>query len=96
MRARDVEQRVVRAGHDVSGDASVAQLQAVIDVESKRAAETATLVEDLEHQVDQLATLGGEDARRYRQTVWFDLVKARAEHAYLTMHLHSLHQVLGR
>ena len=85
----------VRSGHDVSGDISVAQLRALVDIETKRAAETNALVEDLRGQLDQLGKLGGDEARRYRQTMWFELIKAQAEAAYLTAHLESLHQVLG-
>ena len=37
----------------------------------------------------------GEDSKRYRQTIWFDFAKAKAEQAHLTAHLQSLHEVLG-
>ena len=94
-RAAAGRERFVRSGHDVTGDASIGRLQSLVEVETKRELETATLVDDLQHQVDQLAKLGGEDAKRYRQTVWFELVKARAEHGYLVAHLASLHEVLG-
>ena len=85
----------VRSGHDVGGDVSVARLRAIVDIETKRVAETDALVEDLRRQLDQLGKLAGNEARRYGQTLWFDLIKAQAESAYLTAHLESLHQVLA-
>jgi len=53
------------------------------------------LVAELERQLTALDKISGEDSKRYRQTVWFDFVKAKAEQAYLVAHLDSLHEVLG-
>ena len=39
--------------------------------------------------------IGGDESKRYRQTVWFDWVKAKAEHAYYSTHVQTLHEVLG-
>jgi hypothetical protein len=39
--------------------------------------------------------VGGDESKRYRQTVWFDWIKVSAEHAYLDAHLAALRQVLG-
>ena len=39
--------------------------------------------------------VGGEDSRRYRQTVWFDWAKAKADLAYLQVHVASLREVIG-
>ena len=88
--------RLVESGHDPLGvDATLQNVQTTIDIETKRAEQTAALVGELERQVTALEKIGGDDARRYRLTVWFDLAKARAEAAYLTAHLESLHEVLG-
>ena len=67
----------------------------VAAVEAKRATETAALEGDLQRQLETLAKVGGEDSRRYRQTVWFDYVKVKAEHVYLVAHLESIKAVLG-
>jgi len=77
-------------------DASAERLDAVAAAEAKRVQETAALQADLQKQLDALARVGGEDSRRYRQTVWFEFVKAKAEHAYLAAHVDALHQVVGR
>lgn len=77
-------------------DASAERLDAVAAAEAKRVTETAALQADLQKQLEALGRVGGEDSRRYRQTVWFDFVKAKAEHAYLAAHVDALHQVVGR
>jgi hypothetical protein len=88
--------RLVESGHDPLGvDATLQNVQTTIDIEAKRSEQTAALVAELERQVTALEKIGGDDAKRYRLTVWFDLAKARAEAAYLTAHLESLHEVLG-
>ena len=85
-----------RAGHDPLGvDATLENVQGTIDIETKRAEQTAALVGELERQLAALDKVGGEDSKRYRQTIWFDFVKAKAEQAYLAAHLQSLHEVLG-
>lgn len=95
-RAATGRKRYTASGHDpLAVDATAERLQAVAAVEAKRAAETAALEGDLQRQLDTLAKVGGEDSRRYRQTVWFDLVKVKAEHVYLVAHLESIKAVLG-
>jgi hypothetical protein len=71
------------------------QLRATLEVESKRATQVAALVADLQAQLDALARIEGDDSKRFRQTVWFDWVKAKAELAYLQTHSDSLRQALG-
>ncbi len=86
----------VRSGHDPLGaDATVDQLRATIDLEGKRAEQTQALVADLDRQLAALAKIGGEDSKRYRETVWFDWVKAKADLAYLTAHVAGLREVIG-
>ncbi|MBS1124696.1 MAG: hypothetical protein H6Q90_6924, partial [Deltaproteobacteria bacterium] len=36
-----------------------------------------------------------DDSRRYRQTVWFDWIKIRAERAFHEAHAAALKQVIG-
>ena len=36
-----------------------------------------------------------DESRRYKQTVWFEMVKAKAQHAYLEAHVQSIKEVLG-
>jgi hypothetical protein len=95
-RAAAGRKRMVEAGHDPLGlDATLENVQGTIDIETKRAEQTDALVGELQRQLVALDKVGGEDSKRYRQTIWFDFTKARAEQAYLAAHLQSLHEVLG-
>ncbi|MEO8844899.1 MAG: hypothetical protein ABI591_00250 [Kofleriaceae bacterium] len=95
-RAAAGRKRLIEAGHDPLGvDATLENVQGTIDIETKRAEQTAALVGELERQLAALDKVGGEDSKRYRQTIWFDFMKAKAEQAYLAAHLQSLHEVLG-
>lgn len=73
----------------------IEQLRATLEVETKRATQVQALVTDLQQQLDALAKIESDDSKRFRQTVWFDWVKAKAELAYLETHAASLRQALG-
>ena len=95
-RAAAGRKHFVESGHDPLGvDATLERVQTEISVESKRAEQTDALVAELQRQIDALSKIAGDDAKKYRQTVWFDLAKAKAEQAYLKAHLDALRQVLG-
>jgi hypothetical protein len=96
-RAASGRARYVRSGHDPLGgvDQTVEQLRATIDLEAKRAEQTAALVADLDRQLAALAKVGGDDSKRYHQTVWFDWIKAKADLAFLQAHLSALREVIG-
>ena len=70
-------------------------MQALVETATRRANETATLEADLQKQLDVLNRVGGDDSRRYRQIIWFDLIKVRAERAYHEAHAAALKQVVG-
>jgi hypothetical protein len=95
-RAAAGRRRLVRSGHDpLAVDATVERLKAIVEAEALRLEQTAALEADLKRQLDTLTRVGGEDSKRFRQTVWFDWIKVAAEHAYLDAHLAALKQVLG-
>jgi len=95
-RAASGRKKLVESGHDPLGvDATLEDVQGTIDIETRRAEQNAALVAELERQLAALDKVGGEDSKRYRQTIWFDFAKAKAEQAYLAAHLQSLHEVLG-
>lgn len=95
-RAAAGRRRLVRSGRDpLAADATADRLRAVLDAEARRETETEALEADLHRQLETLTRLGGEDSKRYRQTVWFEWTKVRAEHAYLTAHVRALREVLG-
>lgn len=76
-------------------DTTTTRLNSMLEVERKRVAETGALVEDLDKQLDQLKKISGEGSRRLRETVWFEWVKARAEHEYLVAHVAAIEAILG-
>jgi len=95
-RAAAARKRLVAEGRDPLGiDATLTTIQATIAIETKRAEDTDALVAELERQLTALDKVGGEDSKRYRQTVWFDYAKAKADQAYYAAHLASLREVLG-
>jgi hypothetical protein len=76
-------------------DPTLAHLRVVAREEKRRLKQTAVLVGDLERQLGQLDQVGGEAGRRYRQSLWFDWVKLKAEHAYLSAHVAGLAPLVG-
>ena len=88
--------RFVASGRDPqAADASAERLALLVATQEKREEETGALEADLEKQLKLLERLGGEDSKRYRQTVWFEWIKIRAEHAYFKAHLRALRDVMG-
>jgi len=95
-RAAEGRQRLVRSGRDpVAVDASVDRVRSLVESTTRRAAEVGALEADLAKQISTIDRLGGEDSKRYRQTVWFEWIKLKAEEAYLQAHLKALQEVLG-
>jgi hypothetical protein len=94
-RAANGRRRLVRSGRDpLSVDATSDRLKAQVEAANRRATETATLEADLQKQLSVLERVGGDDSRRYRQIIWFDLIKVRAERAYHEAHAAALKQVV--
>ena len=87
--------QLVRSGQGPDVQASVEELRTTLDIEQKREKETESLVKELERQLDALGKIGGEDSKRYKQTVWFEWVKAKAQHEYLVTHVQTIREVLG-
>jgi hypothetical protein len=94
-RAAAGRQKLVQSGRGPGVEGTVDRLRSTLDIETKRAKETAALVSELERQLEALARIGGEDSKRYKQTVWFEWVKAKAQHAYLETHVDTIREVLG-
>jgi hypothetical protein len=92
-RASSGRKRFLASGRDALSQESTVALQ---QTAAKRASETATLEADLKRQIDALDRIGGDDSRRYRLIVWFDWIKARAEHAYFEALAAALNQVVTR
>jgi hypothetical protein len=91
-RAIAAKKRLVR---EEANAAATPAVRALYESEVQRAKESGALAAELERQLDALRRIGGDDGRRFRQTVWFEWVEAAAEHAYLEAHAASLGEVLG-
>jgi hypothetical protein len=87
--------KLVQSGQGPGVEATVDQLRTTLEIESKRAKETEALVKELERQLDALEKIGGDESKRYKQTVWFEWVKAKAQHEYLSTHVATIREVLG-
>ena len=94
-RAAAGRRKLVQSGQGPGVEATVDQLRVTLEIEGKRAKETAALVKELERQLDALGKIGGDESRRYKQTVWFEWVKAKAQHEYLSTHVQTIREVLG-
>jgi hypothetical protein len=86
----------VRSGRDpLTSDATADRLRSLVDAAQKRVQETSALESDLAKQIEMLNRLGSEESRRFRQTIWFDWTKVRAERAYYEAYAAALRTVLG-
>lgn len=95
-RAAAGRKQYARSGHDPLGaDATTEAMRQMIDLEGKRADQTQALVADLDRQLAALAKIGGDESKRYRETVWFDWIKAKADYAYYSTHVQTLREVVG-
>lgn len=95
-KAADGRRRFLRSGRDpLSVDATADRLKTLVETANRRAQETGALEADLVKQMAVLDRVGGDDSKRYRNIVWFDLVKIRAERAYHEAHAAALTQVMG-
>jgi hypothetical protein len=90
--------RYARSSQDQTAralDESLGQTRALLDLEQQQIVGTQALVADLDKQIEALSQIPGDDSRKFRETIWFDDVKAKAELAYLQAHVASLRALLG-
>ncbi len=96
-RAAEGRRRFVRSGRDpLSVDATADRLKSLVEVATRRIAETSALEADLQKQIQVLDRVGGDDSKRYKQIVWFDFIKIKAERAYYEAHAAALQQVMAK
>ena len=82
-------------GVDDRVEQALARLRSLRDTERKRLDETRVLLADLEGRYKDLQAVPGDKVARYADLVWFDLVRTRAEHAYLSTHVADMDRLLG-
>ncbi len=95
-RAAAGRRRYVRSDPQlVDAVGTVEQLRTTLALEQKLVAQTEALVADLDRQLKAVAQVGGQDGKRFRETVWFAWVKASADLAYQRARIEALREVLG-
>jgi hypothetical protein len=82
-------------GVDDRVEQALARLRKLRETERKRLAETRVLLADLETRYKELQAVPGDKVAEYANYMWFDLVRTRAEHAYLSAHVADLDRLLG-
>ena len=90
LRARHAWVRRQVEGVDDRVEQALARLRAVRAAEEVRLKETTVLLADLEARYGAVSSVAGEKAKAYAQYIWFDLIRTRAEHQYLTAHVSEL------
>lgn len=84
--------RMIESGASGMSPAAAA---ALAEGAGRRADESGTLEADLGKQLAALDKIGGDDSKRYRQSLWFDWIKMKAEHAYHAANAAALRQVVA-
>jgi len=72
----------------------LSRLRAAMEVQSQRASETSVLLADLEARYKAVEGVQGDSVRAYRDYLWFDLIRLRAEDAYLRAQVSELGALL--
>jgi hypothetical protein len=71
------------------------QLKAELSVAEHRLSDVSTLLADLELRLERAEQTQSRQARDYAEYIWFDVVQAKAENAFLTEQVRSLRLALG-
>jgi hypothetical protein len=74
---------------------AINRLRSLERAERLRLSETGILLADLTARFAAVSGMSGDKVNRYRDYLWFDLVRARAEDAYLRAHVRDLAAALG-
>ncbi len=72
----------------------LSKLRGLLDEQSRRASENSVLLADLEKRYQALESTPGDSVRAYRDYLWFDLTRLKAEAAYLRAQTEELRQLV--
>lgn len=87
--------RLWARGEDGDVETRLAELRAVHAAEKARLGQTRMLLADLEGRLRELDGLSSEKARTFREYLWLELVKVKAEHAWLEARTAAVARFLG-
>ncbi len=71
------------------------RLRALCVGERRRLGEVRVLLADVEGRIHAIESIEGDKLRRFRESMWFDWVKLKAEQEFLRVHVGELAQTLG-
>src|SRR5581483_8124630 len=81
-------------GLDQRVHVALARAQAQLGADTKRYEETTVLLADLEQQMKSVTPLAGLKVKRYRDYLWFELTRVRADNAFLKANMAELRRWL--
>lgn len=73
----------------------LSKLQGMLGVQAQRREEARVLLADLEARYKAVEKVSGDSVRAYRDYLWFDLIRLRAENAYLRAQTDELRALLA-
>ena len=90
--------RVVRLENDAveqKAELLAARLKALLAGERRRLGEVRVLLADVEGRIHSIESIENDKLRRFRESMWFDWVKLKAEHEFLRVHTTELTTTIG-
>jgi DNA repair exonuclease SbcCD ATPase subunit len=93
--ARSIWRRNQADGIDDRVDQTLRRLRAALGAAKARLETTASLQADLEERMKKLREMKNDRVRRFRDEIWFQLVQADADHAFLRVQMEELSALLA-
>ena len=90
--------RVLRAENDSveqKAELLASRLRALYASECRRLGEVRVLLADVEGRIHAIEAIESDKLRRFRESMWFDWVKLKAEQEFLRVHVAELQMTLG-
>jgi hypothetical protein len=90
--------RVVRMENDAveqKAELLASRLRALLAGERRRLGEVRVLLADVEGRIHAIESIESDKLRRFREAMWFDWVKLKAEQEFLKVHVGELQTSLG-
>ncbi|MCU1277160.1 MAG: hypothetical protein JWM53_706, partial [bacterium] len=90
--------RVVRLENDAveqKAELLASRLKALLAGERRRLGEVRVLLADVEGRIHAIEAIESDKLRRFRESMWFDWVKLKAEQEFLRVHVAELTTTIG-
>ncbi|MCU1278287.1 MAG: hypothetical protein JWM53_1833 [bacterium] len=96
--AAKAKTRVVRLENDAveqKAELLASRLKALLAGERRRLGELRALIADVEGRIHSIESIESDKLRRFRESMWFDWVKLKAEQEFLRVHVAELTTTVG-